>query len=125
MKIRLSTLNAPLFNEGGLGLRENQWTEFETQDMTPEQLDLVEAYTGRIVQFAPEDDLLERFAEAHGLQVVDGGKFSYALPADMAAELPALGTRHKVLAATATAPGKTKPTKKPRGSEIEPGTETK
>ncbi len=88
MKLRLKTLNTPLFNEGGLGLTES-WKEFDLDSMTPEQVDLIEAYTGQIIQVAP--DQLEELGRRLGLSV-EAGRFGYEGGKPEGA--PDLGSRH-------------------------------
>lgn len=110
MKIRLSTVaSIPFFNEGDLALRDGKWSEFDTTSLTPEQLDLIEAHTGKIIQFSPDDGVLEAFASEQGLRVEDG-RFLYAGTAEENKGKPALGRRHQVEAAAKSAPGRTKST---------------
>lgn len=70
MKIKLSTMNAPLFNVGDLGLREGQWTEFDTAELTAEQRQLIETYTGQIIQVEPGQ--LDALASELGVEVYEG-----------------------------------------------------
>jgi hypothetical protein len=91
VKLRLATLNAPLFTSGGLNLNE-RWSEVETNDLTAEQRDTIEKFTGRVVQIHPDD--IEKFTAETGLEFEDGS-FRYPGGEDGAKDKPAIGDRHQ------------------------------
>lgn len=88
--IRFITIGTPIFLEAGLNLSE-RWQTVDVDTLTPEQRDVLEQQTGRIVG-VHEDDA-EKWAQAsNGLELHEG-KFRY--PDDKTPEraMP-IGKRH-------------------------------
>lgn len=54
MKLRLATLNTPLFDHEGMILRES-WTMVDTAELTAAGRAAIPKYRGQILQVHPED----------------------------------------------------------------------
>lgn len=98
MKLRLSTLNAPLFTVADLNLNE-RWREVDTDDLTAIQRDTIEKYTGHVVQVHPDD--IAKFTAETGLEFEDG-HFRHPGGEDDAEGKPVIGERHQAREKTAT-----------------------